>query len=127
MMNRYKHDTRVELVMGFTAILWGVWIGKPWFDTFSSSLTFSKMAQIASEWQWGVLVGGFGLLQCSVVFFWKFLSKYVAIGGVFLWLSISFLLGISNINSTSWTAYFIYAILNFLIFIERTRNGDTSV
>ena len=39
----------LELFSAIAAVLWGLWVGNPFWDTFQTSTVFQLMAQLASE------------------------------------------------------------------------------
>ena len=56
---------KIEYLLSLAALTWGLAILNPWSDAFTTSITFSVMAQVGGEIAWGLaltLVGLFGIL-----------------------------------------------------------------
>lgn len=83
-------------ILGLFSILWGFWVGNPWWEVFTQAEIFHVMEWVMPEWLWGVtafLVGVsmlFGLIRshfnflvggCYLGFyFWTFASTCFFLG-----------------------------------------------
>lgn len=100
-----------EFLSALALIGWGFWLLAPWWETFNSSPSFQAMAYVAPEWVWGATVAILGLCQMAA-----FVGEHrnvriaTALGGVFIWSSVSLMFGLGNIASTGAIAYALFAL-----------------
>jgi hypothetical protein len=102
MLERFKRDmfrpinTAAISIMGFFTILWGFWVGNPFWSVFDQADLYSFMTVFMPEWAWGLLavtVGVtmvYGVLQNSLrklrggalvgFYFWLFASLNFFLG-----------------------------------------------
>lgn len=111
---------KIELLCAFAALLWGFWVGSPFWETFITSSVFVKMAQIAPEWIWGSVVFCLGLAQLVAALrrISARMRQWVAAAGVFVWMTIALFYFFGNPYSTGFTAYAIYVLMNLIVLIE---------
>ncbi len=57
---------RLEILCAIEAIIWGFWLGNPWWDTFTIATSYVWMANLMPEWIWGWSVGLLGVGQLIV-------------------------------------------------------------
>lgn len=98
-----------ELFSGIAALGWGLLVAWPFIDTFSTSPTFTAMAQIAPEWAWGW--GGIctGAMQLAALILGTHRLRYLATWLVLVgWL----FMACTFVRSNPWsTASVIYPTL----------------
>ena len=57
-------NTAAIVIMGGYTVLWGIWVGNPFWSTFKESKQFDWLAQVAPEWCWGVAALAVGIVMC---------------------------------------------------------------
>jgi hypothetical protein len=57
-------NTAAIVIMGVYTVLWGVWVGNPFWSTFNESKQFDWLAKVAPEWAWGVIAMCVGIVMC---------------------------------------------------------------
>lgn len=60
-------NTNIISLLGFSTILWGVWIANPFWSVFNKSAVFDPM-HFFPEWSWGVLAVIIGVLTLRGAF-----------------------------------------------------------
>jgi hypothetical protein len=117
-------DRKVSYLLAFTAIVWGAQLLDP-FDTFSTSLAFSMMSQIAPEYIWGSLFAGFGFLQLFIIRcdggHLKPISGYIQLLGVFAWSMVSLFFFIGNPHGTGFIPYLTIMFLSLFCYWDIIR------
>lgn len=99
----------VEVMSGFAALTWGLWLLNPIADTFVSSRTFSTMALIAPEELWGIAMVIVGFLQVySVVVHKLNLRKQSSIVLSIMWLFITAVFAHANHVNTAVAIYGVF-------------------
>ncbi len=124
-------NRKLTVLCAVTMIIWGVWIGNPWWATFPSSTAYDWMARLAPEYLWGWGIGLLGLCQLVVALRSRHESLHIAaaIGGMFVWFLIAVAFGLGNWRSTAVIVYSFVAAVQALIYIDdlillqRHRNG----
>lgn len=64
-------NTAAIVIMGVYTVLWGFWVGNPFWTTFNEGKQYDWLARVMPEWGWGaiaVAVGGvmvFGVMRDS--------------------------------------------------------------
>lgn len=83
-------------IMGTFTVLWGFWVGNPFWTVFTQAPLFHVMAWLAPEWAWGLtaLVVGITMLYGVIKMSYKSL-RAGAMSGFYFWTfaSINFFIG----------------------------------
>ena len=83
-------------IMGVFSILWGIWVGNPWWSVFDRAQVFSFMTVFFPEWAWGIIAIIVGLVMMYGVAKDSYHAlKNGALAGFYFWLfaSINFFVG----------------------------------
>lgn len=56
-------NTAAISIMGAFTLLWGFWVGNPFWTVFDQAQVFQFMTIIMPEWAWGILAFSVGLLM----------------------------------------------------------------
>lgn len=57
-------NTAAISIMGVYTILWGFWVGNPFWSTFNESKQYDWLARVMPEWGWGVVAIIVGTVMC---------------------------------------------------------------
>jgi hypothetical protein len=109
----------LELMSAITLIIWGVWVGCPFFDSFQVSNVFHMMEKVAPEWLWGtfiLLLGITKLLIMNTKYMKLRIVVAVLIMLTFSILSVFYALG--NWMSTAAPMYIAFTILSWFSYME---------
>ena len=111
---------RLEFLCGLQAVLWGIWIFNPWWDSFPASTAYRFMAQLAPEALWGLIVLALGLAQWLAALTGRLLPirRAIAVSAIFVWVTITLSFAFGNVRSTAMPNSAIAAIFNILAFAE---------
>lgn len=102
----YLRPRILELGGAAWSVVWGFWVGNPWWDVFPSSPTFQTMGQVAPEWVWGLVVVGVGIGQLIALYNDSTRWRYRISASAFLvWAFVTWLFLISNFSSTATVTY----------------------
>lgn len=89
-------NTAAISIMGAYTLLWGLWVGNPWWTVFDTAQLFNFMTVIMPEWAWGTvaIIAGIAMLYGVAKDSYGAL-KNGALSGFYFWLfaSINFFLG----------------------------------
>lgn len=55
-------NTAAIILLGLYTMLWGFWVGNPFWTVFGTAPIYNQMAKIAPEWGWGLFAIGCGLI-----------------------------------------------------------------
>jgi hypothetical protein len=102
-------------------MLWGLVVVNPYSNCFTTSPTFSALAQIASEAAWGasfLFIGLFGLIASRYGNGTVITRRFILISNMFGWITLTIFYYLGNPYSTGWVAYFIIAMAALIAFIE---------
>lgn len=59
----YPINTSAVVIMAFYTMLWGFWVGNPFWDVFTKAALYSDMAAAAAESVWGIVAFVSGLVM----------------------------------------------------------------
>jgi hypothetical protein len=110
---------KLEYILVFGVILWGVFLANPFINVFSSSVTFGAMSSVADEMIWGfcyILIGFIGL--GTVNFGDKCVRKVAMVMNAFAWSTLAIFYFLGNSHSTGFIPYTILAIISILAIYE---------
>jgi hypothetical protein len=102
MLDKFKQsmfkpiNTSAISIMAVFTILWGIWVGNPFWTVFDQAPIFSFMTAIFPEWAWGAVAIVVGLTMMYGVIKPSYMTlKNGALTGFYFWLfgSINFFLG----------------------------------
>jgi hypothetical protein len=121
-----------EIVVAMEAILWGLWIGNPHWDAFSTSSAYTWMEHLAPEWLWGYGIMALGVVQLIAVLWLRSikLRTLMALLGIFTWMMVVVAFGLGNWQSTAVVVYSVFAIIQAIIYtdglvvLQRRKNGN---
>lgn len=100
-----------EYLMGFTTLMWGLWLLFP-MQTFASSTVFDLMGSIADENMVGsvmAILGGVWMILIHTGNHFH-LRKYIVLIALFLWTVIDFIFILGNFASTATVVYTVIVI-----------------
>jgi len=112
-------NTSAILLLGVYTIVWGFWVGNPFWDVFTYSDLYRQMAVMAPEWVWGMvgmLTGGvtcWGVLRPS---YYSLLTGAAVVG--LFWLMITFLYFFGAWQSTGGPTALLLTIYGFFIYLN---------
>lgn len=112
-------NTAAISLMAFYTMLWGVWVGNPFWDVFEQSMMYDKMSVAFPEAVWGAFafVIGTGMLLGVVVNSKKSLSLG-SFAGFMHWLVISGLYVWSDWQNTAGLTGFMVAVYCAYIYLN---------
>ena len=109
----------LELGQSITLMLWGIWVGNIFFETFPAAKVFTLMNQIASEEVWGVSLFLVGAIQLAFLYTkYNKISCFLALLGMFAFIILTIFYAIGNWASTAAPMYFAMSIYSALAFAE---------
>ena len=110
---------QLEFIAALYAIVWGVWLLIPGWDSFSSSRVYLQMEKFAPEWIWGFTVGLIGLFQFIFLYTTKMHFRLVACAlSMFAFASLGTLALFGNHESTAGPTYLIVVLCSWLGYTE---------
>lgn len=56
-------NTAAIVIMGVYTILWGIWVGNPFWSTFDEGKQFDWLAKVMPEWGWGGVATAVGIVM----------------------------------------------------------------
>lgn len=89
-------NTAAISILGVFSVLWGIWVGNPFWSVFRQAEIFEVMAAVLPEWAWGSIAFVVGSIMIYGVKEQKYHAlKNGALAGFYFWLfaSISFFAG----------------------------------
>lgn len=96
----------LELGGAAWAIVWGCWVGNPWWNVFPSSPTFRVMGLIAPEWLWGIAVAATGMGQLVALYNVSLRWRYrISVTGFQLWTFVTLMFLLGNFSTTAVVTY----------------------
>ena len=133
-----KFTTRISIILYHTDIepleisnavvllLWGLWVGSPFWNTFLAARSYELLAQITpdlkrSEMVWAALaITAGGLSLVSILFYLRRL-RFLAISlSAFIWLFVGVAFFISNPTTTGAPIFSFFALSNLFILVSRS-------
>lgn len=110
---------KLEVLCAVQAIMWGFWIGNPWWQSFAVSQAYVWMNALAPEWIWGWGVGLLGLAQLIAVWRRRLRWRYaLALLGIFVWILIAVAFALGNWRSTAMLNSSFFALAQALNYVE---------
>lgn len=115
----------VEIMSGFAALCWGIWLINPLLNTFITSDTFDTMAMIAPEWLWGLSMVTIGFAQVESVISHKLARRKISslILSV-MWMFITTIFLYSNIASTAGIIYGTFAFFTAWSYLRLSQRVE---
>lgn len=104
----------LELLTNLFSFVWGLWVINPYFNTFDSAPIFGIMRDVAPEPIWGFAFFITGLT--GMIFFKTELLKIrlaTNTMSMFLFITLSILMGVSDIRNTACPIYGIVALCSY--------------
>jgi hypothetical protein len=125
---------RLEVLVAGQAIIWGTWIGNPWWAAFPSSTAYNWMTTLMPEWIWGysMVMIGIGQLLSLCLGSTRF-RLAVNLLALFAWILITTAFALGNWRSTATCSSVFFAVAQALLYIDsittwqRRRNGNPHV
>jgi nitrate reductase gamma subunit len=120
---------RLEYVCAFAAILWGLWVVNPFWNTFdpTKSSVFRSMSEVAPEWVWGLVILLIGILQFvsrrTMNIKFRSISSFLA---MFVWITLSIFYLMGNYASPGISMYVIYTAMNYIVFLYAIHDGKVA-
>jgi hypothetical protein len=112
-------NKRLEYLLAFAALIWGLVVFNPWSDAFTSSITFVSMAKVASELTWGILLTSIGVSGIITTKCGHVLSRQIyLLLNMSIWIVLSVFYFLGNPQGTGFIPYAILAMIAFTIFID---------
>lgn len=118
------------ILLGIYTILWGVWIGNPWWSVFDHSRVFSQMDHQAPEWFYGAIAIVVGVLICRGAIAPSYRSLTLgAVAGFVFWTIISGFYFAGDWQSTASLVAAYLALSSGFVYVNvsanyrGTRNG----
>lgn len=118
---RSEYDI-VEFIVGLSAVMWGIWVGNPFWDAFLVA-PHPHFLEIAPEWFWGTMVGVVGGAQVAAVTIDTYkIRKLVAFVSLCTWIFILCTFGAQRILGPATSLYFVITFTQawvYLRFVQR--------
>lgn len=115
---------RIEGYISCTAILWGLWLVNPYWDTFATTSLYVPMQHIAPEIVWGSIAIIAGGLVLVMLLQGHQLRLMLAMGILsFVWTFIAATFITANIASTATPMYGTPAFFSAIIVIRYLKSG----
>lgn len=115
----------VEIMSGFAALCWGIWLVNPAFNTFATSTTFDNMAMLAPEWLWGMCMLAIGIAQVeSVISHTLKRRKMSSLILSIMWMFITTIFLYSNIASTAGVIYGTFAFFTAWSYLRLSQRVE---
>jgi hypothetical protein len=110
---------QLEFIPAIFCVLWGFWIGNPWWVAFNSSSAFRLMNKIAPEWLWGLSIFLVGLFQLIFLFTKNLKFRlFSSLLSCFSLISLSVIFAFGNYESTATINYIVLALCAWLGYTE---------
>ena len=123
-MVRYDIEL-VELMSGFAALAWGLWLLNPATDSFLSTPTFDTMKVLAPEEVWGVVMVIVGFFQVyGVVSHRLSVRKHSSIALSIMWLFITAVFAHSNLASTAVVIYAVFTAFTVWSYLRLSQRVE---
>lgn len=122
----------LTILCGAETLLWGFWLGAPWWEVFPVSEAFHWMAGFAPEWLWGLFMMGLGSTQLYFAIHWRQPRARAALAllSMLCWTLIVLAFALGNWRSTATPAYLFFVAAQALIYVDamtvwlRRANGN---
>ena len=105
------------IVIGSYTVVWGLWIGNPFFDAFTAQAgLYNEMANFMPEWGWGLHAVAIGTaILYGVLYRWPRGLAWGRIAGTYHWTLIAIFYALGDARNTgALTALFIVAAIQVL-------------
>lgn len=109
----------IIVVLGLYTVVWGLWIMAPWFSVFGHSIVFQVMAAYGSEYLWGGIAVGCGLIiirGAVVPVYWNI--EIGALVAFFFWLILAIFFCAGDWHSPAWLSAACFALYSALIWLN---------
>lgn len=112
------------LIMAVYTILWGFWIGNPWWDVFHRSHIYDLM-NFFPEWLWGItaMASGLAMLRGVVVKSIDALTLGAFIGFMH-WIVIAVVYLVGDWQHTSGITSLMVSVYCAYVYLNLRLNGD---
>lgn len=108
----------VELLIGFAAILWGFWVGNPYWDAFAIA-PHAQFVEVAPEWFWGTFVGILGGIHiASTTVNVNYFRKRVAFLSFCTWLFVLLTFGWQRIFGPATSLYLTITVAQAWVYLR---------
>jgi len=119
------------ILIGVYTVVWGFWVGNPFWTVFSHALLYGVLAQVAPEWFWGCLAifCGSVTIYGAVKRNYKALVRGAAIAG-WHWTMISIFyfmgdpLNTGGITALALAFYAAYLFVNLRVNFKDDKNSN---
>ena len=117
-MNRLMKKP-LELVSAITLVIWGAWVGCPFFNAFQTSDTFHLMEKIAPEQVWGIVILLIGITKL-IIMNTKYIKLRIAMSILimFTFALLTTVYALGNWMSTAAPIYVALTILSWFSYME---------
>jgi len=116
-----------EFVMGIIAMIWGLWLLNPAWDSYVSTPSYAPLETLAPEWIVGVGMFMVGAAQIVALLLearsWR---RATALMMVSAWVFIGVTFGYANIASTEGPVCLTYALAEIWAFLRLNRATTTT-
>jgi hypothetical protein len=119
----YNDYDPVEFIIGVATVVWGAWVGNPFWDAFSIA-PHAQFLELAPEWVWGLFIGVLGGVHLTAVTVDVIkLRKQVAFLSFLSWLFILLTFGVERIYGPATSLYFIITLAQAWVYLRYARRG----
>lgn len=117
----------LEIISSSALIVWGLWIGCPFFNTFSSSDVFHMMEKLMPELVWGIIILIIGITQMAFIFSkYKTVRIVMSLVNMFIFILLAIFYAMGSWKSTAAPGYLILATYSWAAFLEVLDNKKIS-
>jgi len=112
-------NTAAIILLGIYTVLWGFWIGNPWWDVFGTAPIYREMSHIAPEWVWGTVAIVCGLMTAYGAWRPSYRTLTIGSGIAFAhWLTIAIFYFIGDWHNTGGITSLTFAIYAAFIYLN---------
>lgn len=113
------------ILLGVFTIVWGFWVGNPFWTIFTHAPLYSFMSSVAPEWVWGLFAAGTGLVISHGA-----INRQVGrlilgakVGG-FFWLIVSIMFFLGDWMNTGGITTLVLSIYSIFIYLNLKVNRE---